>query len=211
MKVVDGFMTTLALACSQKTGPTTMCDMVMAAIGIDQRVSDKGRVVAEIRRLVERAGMGAHFAPRWPENRVTYRLTKHGRRFRSYRTVLTSRLASALSDDWGTVIMFELTASTKDACICNATWNNSSPPVPNPERAPIVTFLQTLLSMPTVTAAAFFYGPVDYTYAQAVAGSDLVKESRTEFVERFYTEAPDRVIGNQASGLFYVRVGIAPA
>jgi hypothetical protein len=108
------------------------------------------------------------------------------------------------------IIAFELLSSPGAFCICNATWNNFEPPVPHPERAPIVDFLRNLFGLRYVDSAAVFYGPSGIADPNRVREWEEIAEPVEQFVEHFFTEEPGKTIGTGASGFFLVRdVGAA--
>lgn len=205
-----------------------MCDIMMVALSVDYQRAPGGsekEAMADVGRLIRDAGLGARFQFGWPDPERGY--PEHRRqpfwrgrkltlskgieqealkRAQEYSAVVAERLLSVIAGAPGTTVRFELSSSPEVGCICNATWNNSSPPDPHPENAPIVPFLRALLSRPYVRSAMFYYGPADAPNLNLVRSLDVVSETPVEFVDHFHTEVSGKIIGIDASGFFSVRV-----
>ncbi len=119
-----------------------------------------------------------------------------------YARLVSERLQAFAEKYSKDCLTFVLMSAPGAGCICDATWNNGFPPAPNPEEAPIVSLLREMLGLPFVRFAAFFYGPVDLSEPDQVSGWKPTNETPEQFIERFFTETPDKIISN--SGGFYL-------
>lgn len=194
-----------------------MCDRMMVALLVDaQKVPGSGGVDSartQVWNLIWKGGLGTtvgsenesppsvHTAPEVSEAE----LKKWTDLDRRYTLIIKERLQAALAGPPENMIVFELTSGPGAPCICNATWNNYSPPQPHPERAPIVPFLRSTLSLSCIQSAAFFYGPSGIPEPETARTWDVTAESPPTFLEHFYTEERGKVIGNPVSGFFLVR------
>ena len=210
-----------------------MCDMMMMAIAVDSSRlpdGDSGKALSEIQSMITRAGLGVYAGPPWAENQfssgglpkrgVLGRLTRrqlpepmnaieyqrrveHSRR---YRTILSERLESMIGGPSAHGRLFELTSGPGAPCICNATWNNSAPPVPHPENAPIVGALAKVLRLPYLCAVAVFYGPSGVEEPERAREWEETSEPAGRFLQHFYLEGYGEAIGNGIAGFFRLQL-----
>ena len=210
-----------------------MCDMMMMAIAVDSSRlpdGDSGKALSEIQGIIMRAGLGVYAGPPWAEDRlfsegsrkrgVLDRLSRrqlpepmnadeYQRRVehsRQYRKILSERLESMIGGPSAHGRLFELTAGPGAPCICNATWNNSAPPVPHPENAPIVGALGKVLRLPYLGAVAVFYGPSGIEEPERAREWKETSEPAGRFVQHFYLEEYGEAIGNGIAGFFRLQL-----
>lgn len=201
-----------------------MCDIMMVGLSIDIASTPEGAIEAartEIWHMIHSGGLGT-----WVERGTPRSQQSRGSKIRKaimsptsagieaarleaarfYERNIKERLAAAVGGSPEHSFVFALTAGPGVGCICDATWNNYSPPVPNPEKAPIVSFLRRLLSLRYVRTASFYYGSIEAPEPpEEVWQWPIETESASTFIEHFYTEEPGKIIGNGASGFFLVR------
>jgi len=171
-----------------------MCDIMVIRISTTSRVQSNASregAIKVIRTLAEEEGLGIQFDPESKDQQMAS---------------LVGQLKSYASGCESFDVVFEMTSSPEDVCICNAIPNDSTIPDPHPENAPITRFLNRLLLLPFLAFVVIFYGPYWHHQQCELEKVGTSVETPSQFIEHFTTRDTQKIIGIGAAGFFIIQL-----